>query len=91
MPIVKVDLEISDEVLAEAEAMRLTMPMPEFLSYAVTFGIADIRDGYQAQQRDYLARTLDERIGAYQRGLAAPNKRLQVQPVVVPFTPDEPK
>ena len=67
MPIVDAKLNLAPEALATAHELRGAMPLDDFLSYCVEFGIADVRDQFQAQQRDYLAQTMHSRMAQHQR------------------------
>lgn len=67
MPIVEASLNLAPEALATAHELRGAMPLDEFLSYCVEFGIADVRDQAQAQQRDYLAQTMQSSMAQHQR------------------------
>jgi hypothetical protein len=65
--LVEASLTLSPQDLATAHDMRGAMPLDEFLSYCVAFGIADVRDQFQAQQRDYLAQTMHTGMAQHQR------------------------
>ena len=67
MQIVDAKLNLAPEALATAHELRGAMPLDEFLSYCVEFGIADVRDQFQAQQRDYLAQTMHTSMAQHQR------------------------
>ena len=67
MPTVEVTLNLSEQELAIAHEQRGAMPLDEFLSYCAAFGIADVRDQFQAQQRDYLAQTMHSSMAQHQR------------------------
>lgn len=67
MATVEVTLTLSEQELATAQEQRGAMPLDEFLSYCAAFGIADVRDQFQAQQRDYLAQTMHSSMAQHQR------------------------
>ena len=73
MPILKVDLNLSQDVLDAIHAHRGAMPVPDFLAHAVKFGVQDIRDGDQQQGRDYDTRTFEEQRAKYNRQNVAPD------------------
>lgn len=74
MPIADAKLNLAPEALATANELRGAMPLDEFLSYCVEFGIADVRDQLQAQQRDYLAQTMHASMAQHQRRRPCPKK-----------------
>lgn len=67
MPLVAATLNLSDEALVIAHEQRGAMPLDEFLSYCAEFGIADVRDQFQQQQRDYLAQTMATSMAVHHR------------------------
>ena len=67
MPTVEVTLNLSEQDLATAHEQRGAMPLDEFLLYCVGFGIVDVRDQLQVQQRDYLAQTMHTSMAQHQR------------------------
>jgi 6-phosphofructokinase len=67
MPTIEVTLNLSDQELATAHEQRGAMPLDEFLSYCAAFGIFDVRDQFQGQQRDYMAQTMQTSMSQHQR------------------------
>jgi hypothetical protein len=67
MPTIEVTLNLSEQELATAHEQRGAMPLDEFLSFCAAFGIFDVRDQFQGNQRDFLAQTMHSRMTQHQR------------------------
>ena len=67
MPTVEVTLNLSEQDLATAHEQRGAMPLDEFLSFCAAFGIADVRDMTQGQERDFMAQTMQTSMKHHQR------------------------
>lgn len=80
MPILEPRLNLSEQALTAAHELRGAMPLDEFLSFCVEFGVQDLRDQAQQQEREFLAQDIQARIARYQKSKTARSVKPAAEP-----------
>lgn len=73
MPIEAPTLDLDDEAIALIHELRGAMPLDEFLTFCVEFGIAELRESELHQERGYLIGRMESSMAEHRRRRAKPS------------------